>query len=1341
MKALLGAQDVWEVVEKGYNEPRDDVAISVLTQAQRDTLKDSRKRDKKALYVIYQALDDDAFEKISNATSAKQAWDKLQTSYKGAEQVKKVRLQTLRGEFETLYMKEGESIVNYFSRIEAISNQLKRNGEKLSEVRIMEKILRSMDSKFDHIVTTIEETKDLEEMTIDQLQGSLQAYEEKIKKKQGISEQLLKMQFKEKEEIQSYDRNQHGRGRGRGQGQSRGRGRGRGWNYNYNNFNNYEKGESSTRGRGRNNPNTGYDKSKVRCYNCQKFGHYASACRAYNNEVEEKANYVEEKNQGDETVLLAYKDNSGGQENTWYLDTGASNHMCGKRSMFVELDESTNGNVSFGDDSKIAVKGRGNILIQLKDGRHQFIGNVYYVPNMKSNILSLGQLLEKGYDIHMKDYSLFIRDDKGNLITKVKMSKNRMFSLNIQNDVAKCLKACYKDASWLWHLRFGHLNFGGLELLAKKEMVRGLPYINHPNQLCEGCLHGKQFRKSFPKESTFRAKKPLELIHADVCGPFKPRSLGNNNYFLLFIDDFSRKTWIYLLKQKSEVFGAFKKFKAAVEKESGRQIKAMRTDRGGEFTSKEFQEFCEANGIRRFLTVPRSPQQNGVAERKNRTILNIARSMLKSKRLPKEFWAEAVSTAVYLSNRSPTRSVWGKTPQEAWCGRKPGISHLRVFGSVAHVHVPDERRTKLDDKSESFIFIGYDSSSKGYKLYNPNSKKIMISRDVIFDEEGEWDFGPDVDDFNFFPLFEEEPIMEQAGEAREEPITPHTPPTSPTTNNQGDSPPSFLKERNEERTRSFQDLYEVTERLDNLTLFCLFAECEPMSFGEAIQDEKWRNAMDEEIKAIVKNDTWELVSLPKGHKAIGVKWVYKVKQNSKGEIERYKARLVAKGYSQRAGIDYDEVFAPVARLETVRLIISLAAQNKWKIHQMDVKSAFLNGVLEEEVYIQQPTGFEVKGQEDKVLKLRKALYGLKQAPRAWNSRIDKYFQKNGFTKCPYEHALYIKIKDEDILIVCLYVDDLIFTGSNPSLFDDFKNTMTKEFEMTDIGLMAYYLSIEVKQEEDGIFISQQRYTKEILKKFKMENCKPISTPIECGIKLSKHEEGERVDSIFFKSLVGCLRYLTCTRPDILYATGLVSRYMETPTTTHFKAAKRILRYLKGTTNFGLFYSCSDNFELVGYSDSDWAGDTDDRKSTTGFVFFMGGTAFTWMSKKQPIVTLSTCEAEYVAATSCVCHAIWLRNLLKELRWSQEKPTKIYVDNKSAMALAKNPVFHDRSKHIDTRYHYIRECITRNDVHMEYVKSQDQIADIFTKPLKQEDFIRLRNSLGVIRLSLRGSVEL
>ncbi|KAE8657590.1 hypothetical protein F3Y22_tig00116989pilonHSYRG00496 [Hibiscus syriacus] len=1091
-------------------------------------------------------------------------------------------------------------------------------------------------------------------------------------------------------ESQRNDINQRGQGRGRGHGRGGNRGRGRGWNYNNNNSNyNYERGESSTRGRGRINPNSRHDKSQVRCYNCQKFGNYASECRAPNNKIEEKANYVEEKTDGKETLLLARKEIDGGQENSWYLDSGASNHMCGRKDMFVELDESVSGNVSFGDDSTIAVKGRANILIRLKDGRHQFISNVIYVPNMKSNILSLGKLVEKCYDIHMNNYNISIKDDKNNFIAKVPMSKNRMFLINIQNDVAKCLKACYKDASWLWHIRFGHLNFGGLELLSKKKMVKGLPRINHPDHHCKGCLAGKQFRKSFPKELETRAKKPLELIHTDVCGPIKPSSLGNSNYFLLFIDDFSRKTWVYFLKQKSEVFEVFKKFKAAVERESGRKIKAMRSDRGGEFTSREFQEFCEANGIRRPMTVPRSPQQN-------------------------------VACAVYLTNRSPTRSIWGKTPQEAWSGRKPGISHLRTFGSIAHVHVLDERRTKLDDKSESFIFIGYDANSKGYKLYNPNNKKFVISRDVVFNEEGEWDFNSHTDDFNFFPQFEEDEqtMREQLDESQQDLATP---PTSPTSTTQGDSSTSSSSsgsqsERVVQRTRSLRDLYEVTERQDNLTLFCLFADCEPVSFQEAVQEKKWRDVMDEEIKAIEKNDTWELTSLPKGHKAIGVKWVYKTKQNAKGEIERHKARLVAKSYSQKAGIDYDE------------------------IQQMDVKSAFLNGVLEEEVYIQQPSGYEVKGHEDKVLKLKKALYGLKQAPRAWNSRIDKYFQENGFNKCPYEHALYIKIKDEDILIVFLYVDDLIFTGSNPSMFNEFKDVMMKEFEMIDMGLMAYYLGIEVKQQNDGIFISQESYAKEILKKFKMENCKPISTPAEYGIKMTKHEEGESVDPKFFKSLVGSLRYLTCTRPDILHAVGLVSRYMESPTTTHFKATKRILCYLKGTIDFDLFYSVSNNYKLVGYSDSDWGGDIDNRRSTTGFVFFMGDIAFTWMSKKQPIVTLSTCEAEYVASTSCVCHAIWLRNLLKEIGLIQEEPTKVCVDNKSAIALAKNPVFHDRSKHIDIRYHYIRECVARKDVEVEYVKSQDQVVDIFTKPLTSEDFLRLRNLLGVTRSSLRIVLE-
>ncbi|CAH9097660.1 unnamed protein product [Cuscuta europaea] len=300
--------------------------------------------------------------------------------------------------------------------------------------------------------------------------------------------------------------------------------------------------------------------------------------------------------------------------------------------------------------------------------------------------------------------------------------------------------------------------------------------------------------------------------------------------------------------------------------------------------------------------------------------------------------------------------------------------------------------------------------------------------------------------------------------------------------------------------------------------------------------------------------------------------------------------------------------------------------------------------------------------------------------------------------------------------------------------------MSQEFEMTDMGLMSYYLGIEVKQSESGIFIGQEGYAKKILENIKMDDCNPINTPVDCGVKLSKFGDEEKVEPTIFKSLVGSLRYLTCTRPDILYGVGFISRYMEDPRTSHWKAAKRIFRYIKGTLNFGLFYNSCKDFKLVGYSDSDWAGDVDDHKSTTGFVFLLDNTAFTWSSKKQPIVTLSTCEAEYVAGYSCVCHAIWLRNLFKEIGMPQKEATEIYVDNKSAIALGKNPVFHDRSKHIDTRYHYIRECIERKEVEVKYARSHDQIADIFTKPLKHEDFRRLRTMIGVTKTSLRGDVE-
>ena len=420
-------------------------------------------------------------------------------------------------------------------------------------------------------------------------------------------------------------------------------------------------------------------------------------------------------------------------------------------------------------------------------------------------------------------------------------------------------------------------------------------------------------------------------------------------------------------------------------------------------------------------------------------------------------------------------------------------------------------------------------------------------------------------------------------------------------------------------------------------------------------------------------------------------------------------------------------------MDTIRLVLAMAAQNSWSIFQLDVKSAFLHGELEEQVYIDQPPGYVKLGAEDKVYKLKKALYGLKQAPRAWYSRIEAYFLREGFQKCPHEHTLFVKTENGKMLIVCLYVDDLIYTGNNYAMFEKFKESMMIEFEMTDLGMMHYYLGLEVVQSTTGIFISQKKYVQEILERFQMNNCNSVGTPTEVGVKLFKDPEGKRVDSTNYKQIVGSLMYLTATRPDIMYAVSLISRYMENPKEIHLLAAKRIFRYLQGTADFGLLYKKGEHSDLMGFTDSDYARDQDDRKSTSGYVFMLGTGVVSWSSKKQPIVTLSTTEAEFVAAASCACQAIWLRRILEEIQFKQQGETSIYCDNSSTIKLSRNLVLHGRSKHIDVKYHFLRDLAKDEVINLIFCRSEDQVVDIFTKPLKTPLFHKLRELLGVCSL--------
>nr|ABA99612.1 retrotransposon protein, putative, unclassified [Oryza sativa Japonica Group] len=1177
MRTLLLSQGLWDIVENGYQEYS---AGETLTAEQKKSLAEDRMSDAKALFLIQQGVAESLFPRIIGAKKSKEAWDKLKEEFQGSQKMR-------------LY------------------------GEDINDQKVVEKILISLPEKYEYIVAAIEESKDMLTLTIQQLMSSLESHEERKLQREGSS---IENAFQSKLSF----RPQNSRFRG-----------------------NFQKNEFPMRDRGYFQKN-GFSRQKedgqerrekdmcwkkMTCNKCKRKGHIAKYCRT--REIN-RANFSQEKEKSEEMVFSCHTAQEE-KDDVWVIDSGCTNHMAADPNLFREMDSSYHAKIHMGNGSIAQSEGKGTVAVQTADGP-KFIKDVLLVPDLKQNLLSIGQLLEHGYAVYFEDFSCKILDRKNNrLVAKINMEKNINFLLRMNHPTQMALRSEI-DISDLWHKRMGHLNYRALKLLRTKGMVQGLPFITLKSDPCEGCVFGKQIRASFPHSGAWRASAPLELVHTDIVGKVPTISEGGNWYFITFIDDYTRMIWVYFLKEKSAALEIFKKFKAMVENQSNRKIKVLRSDQGGEYISKEFEKYCENAGIRRQLTAGYSAQQNGVAERKNRTINDMANSMLQDKGMPKSFWAEAVNTAIYILNRSPTKAVPNRTPFEAWYGKKPVIGHMRVFGCICYAQVPAQKRVKFDNKSDRCIFVGYADGIKGYRLYNLEKKKIIISRDVIFDESATWNWK---------------------------------------------SPEASI--------------------------------VEPQSFQEAEKHDNWIKAMEDEIHMIEKNNTWELVDRPRDREVIGVKWVYKTKLNPDGSVQKYKARLVAKGFKQKPGIDYYETYAPVARLETIRTIIALAAQKRWKIYQLDVKSAFLNGYLDEEIYVEQPEGFSVQGGENKVFRLKKALYGLKQAPRAWYSQIDKYFIQKGFAKSISEPTLYVNKTGTDILIVSLYVDDLIYTGNSEKMMQDFKKDMMHTYEMSDLGLLHYFLGMEVHQSDEGIFISQRKYAKNILKKFKMDNCKSVTTPLLPNEKQKARYGADKADPTIYRSLVGSLLYLTATRPDIMFAASLLSRYMSSPSQLNFTAAKRVLRYIKGTADYGIWYKPVKESKLIGYTDSDWAGCLDDMKSTSSYAFSLG-----------------SAEAEYVAASKAVSQVVWLRRIMEDLGEKQYQPTTIYCDSKSAIAISENPVSHDRTKHIAIKYHYIREAVDRQEVKLKFCRTDEQLADIFTKALSKEKFVRDRELIGVCK---------
>jgi hypothetical protein len=442
-------------------------------------------------------------------------------------------------------------------------------------------------------------------------------------------------------------------------------------------------------------------------------------------------------------------------------------------------------------------------------------------------------------------------------------------------------------------------------------------------------------------------------------------------------------------------------------------------------------------------------------------------------------------------------------------------------------------------------------------------------------------------------------------------------------------------------------------------------------------------------------------------------------------------RSIKKDLSLVEGTDYEETSAPVARHTSIRTIIALAAKMKWKLHQMDVKTAFLNGIIKEEVYIEQPQGFEVEDRKSHICQLKKALYGLKQAPRAWYSRIDSFLTSLGFTKSKADSNLYFKIMDNEPVILLLYLDDLFLTGEE-NLITECKQRLAAKFEMKDLGLMHYFLGLEVWQSPERIFLNQGKYTVEILKRFDMLECKSMNTPMEAKLKLLVDTSSDLIDATLYRQIIGLLMYLTDTRLDICFAVNILSRFLVEPKHVHLVAAKHVMRYLKGTMDYGLGYDGDHDFTLSGYTDANWAGSFADRKSTSGCCFSLGSAMISWQSRNQFSIALSIAEAEYIAACSASCDAIWLRKLLTGLFDLEMRATVILCDNQSYIKMTENHVFHDRSKHIEIRYHFIRDMVQRGALKLQYISTDEQVVDVLTKPLSRVKFEHFQDKLGIVQ---------
>ncbi|WVZ17715.1 hypothetical protein V8G54_010697 [Vigna mungo] len=916
-----------------------------------------------------------------------------------------------------------------------------------------------------------------------------------------------------------------------------------------------------------------------------------------------------------------------------------------------------------------------------------------------------------------------------------------------KNDTSCSPLICSIQTPNLWHARFGHLSNDSLHLLQNKHA-----YITNDTQIpCDACHRAKQKKLPYTA-STSHSSCPFHLLHIDIWGP-STASMNGFKYLLTIVDDFSRYTWIIPMSDKSFVKNHILTFLCNIENQFNKTVKIIRTDNGVEFNMYDL--FSE---------------QNGVVERKHQHILNITRALLFHSHLPTVFWCYAAQHAVFFINQMPTPVLQNDTPHDRLHGSSCDLSILRVFGCLCYANTITAHRKKFDDRVVPRIFLGFKRHTKGYLFLNLKNHKVEVSRNVIFHENVfpyhniqktenslclplPTNYTHNYDHLlplgstaNDIPLGSSTDDRPSGNSLTDLPTGSHNPPidTTQPNDNYGTSEsvrsssrprttPAYLKDyKTNSLVRYPINNYLCYNRLSNHykhTILSITSNIEPNSYSVASKNPEWVTAMSVELDALQANNTWVLTTLPPNKTAIGCRWVYKIKYNSDGSIDRYKARLVAKGYNQIEGLDYLETFAPVAKLTTVRLLLAIAATKNWALKQLDVNNAFLHGDLHEDVYMKVPPGLTTST-PNQVCKLQRSLYGLKQAGRQWYAKLHNFLLSHNYNCSTSDNSLFLKHDGQYLTAILIYVDDILITGNNDGEIQHITNLLHSTFRIKNLGDLTYFLGLEVARNSKGIHLSQRKYVLDILAETGMLDSSPVPTPMvhkHSATNTDQFLNGDAVAS--YRRLIGKLIYLTTTRPDITFAVNHLSQFMSAPTTAHQQATTRILRYLKGTPGTGIHFPCNSTIQLKVFCDSDWATCPNTRRSVTGFTIYLGNSLISWRSKKQPSVSRSSSEAEYRSLASTVCEMQWLTYLLHDLHITYTTPALIYCDNQSVIQIASNQVFHERTKHIDIDCHIVREKVAAGLIKLLPISTTMQIADILTKPLPPPIFQLLRSKLG------------